>query len=177
MAEDFQHPTILLAYETLLRLLIQHLATLPSLPQHLVIPKNLTSSLAEDAFSACLRERAPAHAVELLEQGRGVFWSQLTRLRSPLDYVVVSSPAGTTLAEEFTRIALLTRNALNLPGADQHDRVCRLDLKLQRVVANIRNLPGLSRFLLPSFFPDLARIHALAVEISTGDTTWVTCTS
>ena len=50
VAEDFQHPTILLAYETSLLLLIQHLATLPSLPQHLVILKNLTSSLAVDAF-------------------------------------------------------------------------------------------------------------------------------
>ena len=155
VAEDFQHPTILLAYETSLRLLIQHSAALPSLPQHLVILKNLTSSLAVDAFSACLRKRAPAHAVELLEQGRGVFWSQLTRLHSPLDDVVVSSPAGKTLADEFTRLASLIRNALNFHGADQHERVCRLNLKLQRVVTDIRKLPGLSRFLLPSLFPDL----------------------
>ena len=55
VAEDFHHPTTLLAYETSLRLLIQHLATLPSLPQHLIILKNLTTSLAVDAFSACLR--------------------------------------------------------------------------------------------------------------------------
>jgi hypothetical protein len=55
VAEDFQHPTLLLAYETSLRLLIQHLAALPSLPQHLVILKNVMSSLAVDAFSACNR--------------------------------------------------------------------------------------------------------------------------
>jgi CHAT domain-containing protein/tetratricopeptide (TPR) repeat protein len=156
VAEDFQHPSLLLAYETSLRLLIQHLATLPSLPQHLVILKNLTSSLAVDAFSACLRKCAPARAVELLEQGRGVFWTQLTRLRStPLDEVVVSSPAGKMLADEFTRLALLIRNALNSPDAAQHGRVCRLNLELQTVVTNIRNLPGLSRLLLPSLFPDL----------------------
>ena len=156
-AENFQHPTIILAYETSLRLLVQHLATLPSLPQHLVILKNLTSSLAVDAFSACLRKCAPAHAVELLEQGRGVFWSQLTRLHSPLDDVIASGPAGKTLAEEFTRLALLIRNALNSPGVDQHEPMCHLNLALQRVVINIRNLPGLSRFLLPSLFPDLQR--------------------
>ena len=51
-------------------------------------------------------------------------------------------------------MALLVRNA---PGADQHERVCHLNLELQRVVTNIRKLPGLSRFLLPSFFPDLQR--------------------
>jgi CHAT domain-containing protein/tetratricopeptide (TPR) repeat protein len=155
-AEDLQHPSLLLAYEISLRLLIQHLATLPSLPQHLVILKTLTSSLAVDAFSACLRKCAPARAVELLEQGRGVFWNQLTRLRStPLDDVVASCPAGNVLVEEFTRLALLIRNALNSPDPDQHERVCRLNLKLQGIVTNIRNLPGLSRFLLPSLFPDL----------------------
>ena len=93
-AEDLQHSTLLLAYETSFRLLVQHLATLPSLPQHLVILKNLTSSLAVDAFSACLRNADPARAVGLLEQGRGVFWNQLTRLRSPLDDVRASGPAG-----------------------------------------------------------------------------------
>ena len=155
VAEDLQHPTVLLAYETSLRLLIQHLAALPSLPQHLVILKDVTSSLAVDAFSACLRNSAPAHAVELLEQGRGVFWSQLTRLHSPLDDVTVSSPAGKTLADEFTRLALLIRNSLNSPGPDQHERLCHLNYELQTVVTNIRDLPGLSRFLLPSLFPDL----------------------
>jgi CHAT domain-containing protein/tetratricopeptide (TPR) repeat protein len=154
-AEHFQHPTILLAHETGLRLLIQHLAALPSLPQHLVILKKLTSSLAVDAFSACLRHGAPACAVELLEQGRGVFWNQLTRLDSPLDDVVVSSLTGKTLADEFARLALLIRNALKSPGEDQHELVCRLNLKLQTVVADIRDLPGSSHFLLPLPFHDL----------------------
>jgi CHAT domain-containing protein/tetratricopeptide (TPR) repeat protein len=154
-AEHFQHSTMLLAHETGLRLLIRHLAALPSLPQHLVILKMLTSSLAVDAFSACLRHRAPARAVELLEQGRGVFWSQLTRLHSPLDDVIASSLTGKTLAGEFTRLALLIRSALNSPGPDQHEQLCRLNLKLQTVVTDIRDLPGLSHFLLPLPFSDL----------------------
>ena len=155
VAEDFQHHTLLLAYETALRYLVQHLATLPSLPQHLVIFKRLTSSLAVNAFSACLYKRAPARAVELLEQGRGVFWSQLTRLHPPLEDLISTSPAGKELADEFTRLASLIRNAVNSPGAGQHEQVCHLNLEMQRVVTNIRNLPGLSRFLLPSLFPDL----------------------
>ena len=157
LAEDLQHPTILLAYETSLRLLIQHLAILPSLPQHLVILKKHTSSLAADAFSACLRNRSLTNAVELLEQGRGVFWSQLTRLQSPLDDVIVSGSEGKSLADEFTRLALSIRSSLKLPGADQHERLCHLSYDMQRVVTNIRELPGLSRFLLPSLFPDLQR--------------------
>ena len=126
------------------------------MPQHLAILKSLTPSLAVDTFSACLRERAPAHAVELLDQGRGVFWSQLSRLHPRLDdAVLVSSPAGETLADEFTRMALLIRNALTLPGSDQYEGLCRLNLELRTVVTNIRDLPGLSRFLLPSLPLDL----------------------
>ena len=148
-------PGLLLAYETALRFLALHLATLPSLPQHLVIFKSRTSSLAVNAFSACVRKRAPARAVELLEQGRGVFWSQLARLHSPLEDVILASPAGKELADEFTQLASFIRNAVNSPGADQHEQVCHLNLEMQRAVTNIRNLPGLSRFLLPSLFPDL----------------------
>ena len=138
-AEEFRHPTLLLAYETSLRLLAQHLATLPSLPQHLDILKNLTSSLAVDAFSACLRNRSPTIAVELLEQGRGVFWNQLTRLRSPLDDVIATGPAGKTLADEFTRLALLIRNVLDPLGADLHEQVYHLNLELHKVVTGIRD--------------------------------------
>ena len=155
MAHHFQHPTILLAYTTSLRLLTLHLATLPSLPQHLSILKKLTSSLAVDAFSTCIHERALPRAIELLEQGRCVFWSQLTHLRSPLDDVVISGPAGKVLADEFARVALLIRNTLNSPGPDQHERLCHLNFEMHGVVTNVRELPGLSRFLLPSLFPDL----------------------
>ena len=156
-AEKFYDPTTLLAYETALRLLVQHLAALPALPHHLGLLKSLSSFLAVDAFSACLRNQSPTKAVELLEHGRAIFWSQLTRFRSPLDSVIKSGSQGKVLADEFTHLTSLIRNTLNSPGADQHDRVCRLNLELQKVVSKIRELPGLSRFLLPPFFSDLQR--------------------
>ncbi|KAF8132994.1 TPR-like protein [Boletus edulis] len=155
VAEEFQHPSTLLAYETSLQLLIHHLAALPSLPQHLAILKERSASLAVDAFSACLRRGDRVRAVELLEQGRSIFWSQLSRLRFPLDDVMASGPAGRLLADEFMRAASLTRIALDSPGADQHGRLCHLNLELQRIIINIRELPGFSRFLLPSFFSDI----------------------
>ncbi|KAF8431491.1 CHAT domain-containing protein [Boletus edulis BED1] len=153
--EEFQHPSTLLAYETSLRLLMHHLAALPPLPQHLIILKERSASLAVDAFSACLRRGARVRAVELLEQGRSVFWSQLSRLRFPLDDVMASGPAGRLLADEFMHVASLIRIALDSPGADQHGRLCHLNLEMQRIIINIRELPGLSRFLLPSLFSEL----------------------
>ena len=155
VAERFQHSSTLLAYETSLRLLVGHLSTLPSLPRHLDLLKKATSSLAVDAFSACLRNRALARAVELLEQGRGVFWSQLTRLRLPLDDVIAAGLAGETLADEFSRLTSDIRSALNSSDHDQHDRLYHLNSELKRLVNKIRELPGLSHFLLPLPFSDL----------------------
>ena len=151
-AEAFHHSTTLLAYETALRLLVQHLTTFPSLPQNLNVLRSLISSFAVDAFSAGLRRQYSKKAVELLEQGRGVFWSLL---HSPLNDVAACGPAGRTLVEAFRYLTSAIHNAFDSPGPDQHDRVCRLNLELQDVVSNIRELPGLSRFLLPSLFPDL----------------------
>ena len=156
-AEKIHHATTLLAYETALRLLVQHLAALPALPHHFGLLKHLSSSLAVGAFSACLRSRSLTKAVALLEQGRAVFWNRLTRLRSPLDNVIESGPQGKVLADEFTHLTSLVRNTLNSPGPDQHDHVCRLNVELQKVVSKIRELPGLSRFFLPLLFSELQR--------------------
>ena len=92
VAEDSHRPTTLLGYQTSLRLLILHLITLPSLPRHLTVLKSSTLLLAVDALSACLHNYSPKDAIVLLEQGRGVFWNQLTRLHPPLDDVIASGP-------------------------------------------------------------------------------------
>ncbi|KAH0833940.1 TPR-like protein, partial [Lanmaoa asiatica] len=155
VAEEFGHPSTLLAYETSLRLLAQHLVVLPSLPQHLAVLKKLTSSLAVDAFSACLRHDVPAPAVELLEQGRAVFWRQLTRLRSPLNKVIAFSDVGKTLTDKFTGLSSFIRDVLSAPSPAQHDQAWHLNIQLQKVVTDIRRLPGLSRFLLPALFSEL----------------------
>ena len=157
VAEEFRHSSTLLAYQTSLRFLVQHLVALPSLPRHLTVLKERTSSLAVDAFSACLRHSAPGAAIELLEQGRAVFWSQLTRLRSPLDEVVTSSKAGKALADKFRRLSFLIREVLSSPSTAQHDRAWHLAIQLQKVVTDIRRLPGFSRFLLPALFPELRK--------------------
>ena len=156
-AEECEHTTTVLAYQTFLRFSVQHLATLPSLPQHLALLKQRLTSTAVDAFSACLRYGDPSNAVELLEQGRGVFWSQLTRLRSPLDDLIASDDTGKKLADKFTQSAFLLRGVLDSPpnAGSQHDRAFRLNIQLQDIITEIRKLPGLSRFLLPPLFSDL----------------------
>ncbi|KAI9571847.1 CHAT domain-containing protein [Boletus coccyginus] len=156
-AEDCEHSTTISAYQIFFHFIVQYLATLPSLPQHLALLKQLTTSTVVDAFSACIRYGNPANAVELLEQGRGIFWSQLIRLRSPLDDVIASGGTGKKLADRFTQSAFLFRRVLDGPThtESQHDQACRLNIQLQDIIANIRKLPDLSRFLQPLLFLDL----------------------
>ena len=156
-AEECKHSTTVLAYQTFLRLSVHHLAALPSLHQNLTLLKQLITSLPVDAFSACLRHGNPTNAIELLEQGRGVFWSQFVRLRSPLDDVAASGDSGKKLADKFSQVASFLRAMSDTPpDADsQHDRAWRLSIQLQDVIADIRMLPGLSRFLQPPLFSDL----------------------
>jgi hypothetical protein len=47
--------------------------------------KDFPSTLAVDAASCALRSGDVCRAVELLEQGRTIIWTQMTRFRTPLD--------------------------------------------------------------------------------------------
>ena len=156
-AEECGHNTTVLAYKTFMRFSTQQLVSLLSLPRGLALLKRLTASTAVDAFSACVRHGNVINAVELLEQGRGVFWSQFFRLNPLLDEVVASGDAGSELADRFTRLSSLLRVVLDsAPNAEpRYDLACELNLQLQEVVADIHKLPGLSRFLQPPLFSDL----------------------
>ena len=75
VSEECGHITTVLVYQTFLHFSVQHFGTLLSLPQHLALLKQLMASTAIDTFSACVRFGNPPNAVELLEQGCGIFWS------------------------------------------------------------------------------------------------------
>ena len=156
-AEECQHGTTVLAYQTFLRFSTHHLATLLSLPHDVAQLKKLTASTAADAVSACVRHGDLINAVELLEQGRDLFWSQILRLRSPLDEVIASGDTAKESADSFTRLTSVLRTVLETPiDAESHpDRASPLNVKLQDVVADIRKLPGLSGFLQTPRFSNL----------------------
>ncbi|KAG0698782.1 CHAT domain-containing protein [Suillus ampliporus] len=92
-AEKLKHDSALVAYQTTLKFLDQHISLLP------------LHSLAMDACSCSVRHGALTTAVELLEQGCAVFWTQLSRFRTPLDELSASGDTGAALAEEFKRLS------------------------------------------------------------------------
>jgi CHAT domain-containing protein len=147
-AEQLKHNSALIAYQTTLRFLEQHVALLASSPHHFDVVREV-SSLAMDAFSCSVRYGDLAAAVELVEQGRAVFWTQMVRFRT------LSASGGEALAKEFMQLSFSLRHAFNVSTENQPQSTQQLTMQLDDVISRIRMLPGLSRFLLPQLFPDL----------------------
>ena len=120
--------------------------------------KEATSSLAMDAFSCCVRHSALTTAVELVEQARAIFWTQLARSHTPLEALSASGSAGAALAAEFKKVSFRLRNTLDLTSSEEaSEKYWRLPLQWDDVISRIRMLPNFSRFLLPSLFSDLQK--------------------
>ncbi|KAG0703360.1 CHAT domain-containing protein, partial [Suillus ampliporus] len=156
-AEEMNHGSSLDAYQTALKFLDQHVALLSSSLRHFDVVKEATSTLAMDAFSCSLRNGASTTAVELVEQGHAVFWTQLARFRTPLDELSLSGDTGAALAEEFKQLSSHIRKAFDESTEDQSSQIRRLTMQWDDVVSRIRMLPDFSRFLLPPIFSDLQK--------------------
>ncbi|KAG1768137.1 TPR-like protein [Suillus occidentalis] len=155
-AEEMNHSSALVAYQTALRFLDQHVIFLPSPSRNFDVVREVISSLASDAFSCSLRRGCFATAVELVEQGRAVFWTQLARFRTPLDELSASGAAGEALAAEFMQLSILLRNKFDGPTEDQSSHIRKLTVKWDDVISRIRKHHN-PRFLLPPLFSDLQK--------------------
>ncbi|KAG0703385.1 TPR-like protein [Suillus ampliporus] len=156
-AEELKHSSALVAYQTALKFLDQHVALLPCSSRIFNVIRKAASSLAMDAFSCSLRHGALTTAVELVEQGRAVFWTQSARFRTPLDELSVSGDVGAALAEEFKRLSFRLRNAFDQSAEDQSPQIRQLAIQWDDVVSRIRTLPDFCRFLHPPLFSGLQK--------------------
>ncbi|KAG1787326.1 CHAT domain-containing protein [Suillus plorans] len=104
-----------------------------------------------------VRHGALTTAVELVEQGRAVFWNQLARFSTPLDELSVSGDTGAALAEEFKRLSFRFRSAFDQSAETHSPQIWQLTMQWDEVVSRIRMLPDFSRFLLPPLFSDLQK--------------------
>ncbi|MEU0519994.1 CHAT domain-containing protein [Streptosporangium sp. NPDC006007] len=117
------------------------------------------SQLVGDAAACALNAGRADRAVELLEMGRGVLLAQALESRVDLADLREQDP---TLATRFTYLCVcLDAEETGEPSDGEPDRRRELAEKLARLVAYIRTLPGLSRFLL---LPDAAQLAAEAHE-------------
>ncbi|KAG1860162.1 hypothetical protein DFJ58DRAFT_874879 [Suillus subalutaceus] len=140
-AEMFRHASAVDAYQTALRLL-DRCVTVAKAPE---LRQELTKRHAElmlDAFSAAIRHKQPDLAVEMLEQGRLLLWTQVALHRSILDDLRSCGKQGVRLANSFEQL---------------NHQIEDLQKQRDAVIAQIRRLNGFSNFLIHPSFADIQR--------------------
>ncbi|KAG2340931.1 hypothetical protein BDR05DRAFT_991223 [Suillus weaverae] len=146
LASQHSHGTELEAHATSMQLLDAYMSTTASLSSR----HNIMNG------DVC-------RAVELLEQGRTIIWTQMTRLCTPLDSFQTRGDHTAALMKKFRDLSsLLDKPPANYPEATprvdveaEETRYRRLVEDWNRAGEDIRKIEGLSRFLLPPLFSDL----------------------
>ncbi|KAG2362158.1 hypothetical protein BDR07DRAFT_1071514 [Suillus spraguei] len=160
-SERYQHDSALEAYQVCLDLFDSHVMTRSSIisRREAATAFGGTQSLPVDAASCAIRHDDLRRAVELLEQGRGQQWSLASRFRTPLEDLQLASPE---LADKLSEVNKHLSDAQGSAGSTDRaaaDRAATHYRRLQEqwgaVIADIRNLKGFSRFLLPPSYEDL----------------------
>ncbi|KAG2746772.1 hypothetical protein P692DRAFT_201621352 [Suillus brevipes Sb2] len=162
-ADQHRHATELEAYGTSMQLMDAYMSATASVSSRHRAMKDFPSTLAVDAASCALRDGDVRRAVELLEQGRTIIWTQMTRLRTPLDTLQTHSDHAAALMKRFRDLSsLLDRPPASHADGTQIVDVEAADARYRRlvedwngVVEEIRKVEGFSRFLLPPMFADL----------------------
>ncbi|KAG2130307.1 CHAT domain-containing protein [Suillus bovinus] len=162
-ARQHSHGTQLEACTTSMQLLDAHMSVTASVSSRHNAMKEFPSTLAVDAASCALHSGDVTRAVELLEQGRTIIWTQMTRLRTPLDGLQACGDHAVTLMKKFRDLSSL----LGKPPSSHPERTQRVDVEAEATryrrlvgdwngtVEEIRKVEGFSRFLLPPLFSDL----------------------
>ncbi|KAG1791595.1 uncharacterized protein HD556DRAFT_1520162 [Suillus plorans] len=162
-ASEYSHGTQLEAYTMSMQLLDAYMSVTASVLSRHKAMKEFPRTLAVDAASCALRSGDVPRAVELLEQGRTIIWTQMARLRTPLDSLQTHGDHAVILMKRFRDLSSL----LDKTPADHSEDTPRVDVEADEIryrrlvedwngtVEEIRKIEGFSRFLLPPLFSDL----------------------
>ncbi|KAG0702340.1 TPR-like protein [Suillus ampliporus] len=162
-AAQHAHGTQLEAYSISMHLLNAYMSTTASVSSRHNAMKDFPSTLAVDAASCALRHDDVCRAVELLEQGRTLIWTQMARFRTPLDSLEERGDHPKVLMKRFRDLSSL----LDKPPTDHSEATLRVDVEAEATryrrlvegwnttVEEIRKVEGFAHFLLPPLFSDI----------------------
>ncbi|KAH9971893.1 CHAT domain-containing protein [Russula compacta] len=190
-ARSFRHPSTLTAYQTAISLMQQSLSFAPTLEiQHfrLVAKRDQYEKLPLDYASYLVQIGQLKQAIETLERGRGLLWSEMRGLRASIDQLrAVNLP----LAEKFAAVNqdLEAVTISGSPGVwmedgpaggrEGMDPVSRLVMKQRKLVeerdrlsSQIRAQPGFNTFLIPPSFDTLRSAAARGPVILINHSKW-----
>ena len=171
-ARRYHDKSIICAYSASFRILNHCLILYPSVEsqQTFLASPHIPKSLASDAASAAIDAGDFEAAIELLEQGRVILWSNMEQYRHPLDHLrLVDKELADllrTLSVEREHISVSSRSGLLdieepmlLDAQMRRNRILSEDW--ERVVGRVRKIEGFSNFLRPVPF---ATLRAAAAE-------------
>jgi hypothetical protein len=188
-ARIFRHSSVLTAYKIVMSLMQESLVFAPTLAiQHdrLVEKRGLYEKTPLNFASYQIRAGQLERAIETLEQGRALLWSEMRGLRTSTDQLRAADPV---LADRFTAInqelEILTTSALSngrvgtdggeFEGDEWVAQFAGLMAKQQELlkerdalISEIRDLLGLENFLFPLSFDTLrsAASHGPVIMIN-----------
>ena len=176
IARAIRHPTTLAAYETAMSSMQKSLSFAPTVSlQHTCLvalgPDLICATIPLDFASFHIDFGRLEKAVEILEQGRAMLWSEMRGLRAPVTQLVdQDSPLAKRFAEINRELEALTVSIItpsgrpemkdgDPQGGDGTDPFGRLVIKRRKlveerntIVSKIQGLPGFEGFLrAPSF--------------------------
>jgi hypothetical protein len=138
-------------------LLLPHIAFFGIYPSTRLQSLKEGQSIAMTGASLALNLSDPGKALEIMEQGRAIFWTHTLRLRSPFDdipeelHIQLSS-----LARRLEKIANASENSMDQRYVEKEIAQRRKDSEeFNSLVDQVRCLPGRERFMLPDEYSTL----------------------
>ncbi|KAJ8582403.1 hypothetical protein M405DRAFT_566333 [Rhizopogon salebrosus TDB-379] len=161
-AEKYAYSTLPEAYATSLQLVDAYISATASMSSRHHMMKDLPPTLALDAASCALRHGDVCRAVEVLEQGRTLIWTQMARFRVPIECLQERDHHASALVKKFRELSYLLdkrqkfqEGTLRFRVDVEATRYTGLVDEWKKTVEEIRKLEGFSRFMLPPLFSDL----------------------
>jgi hypothetical protein len=120
---------------------------------------SIATAAAMHAIAVC----QPTMAIEVLEQGRGVFWAQALRLRTALDGLPKELTENLDTAarrlEIGTRASSVSSSTQAKSAIEEEAlKLRQLSEKFEGLIAEVRALPGYERFLLYDEYSKLSAV-------------------
>ncbi|KAJ3996663.1 CHAT domain-containing protein [Lentinula boryana] len=158
-AREYRHTSIIQAYTVSLTLLTRFLVATPSVElQHKFLRSTSTipKTLASDAAAAAIDAEQLDVAIEFLEQGRSMLWSEMRNFRPPLEQL---REVNTTFADELQKLttqlehqatsveapSMLNESPIPVEVRQKNHRI--LSERLDGLLGQIRKLEGFANFL------------------------------
>jgi len=171
-ADEHSHKSALDAYQAAVELLPRMaMLGLALQPRQRALTSG-SDGLAHNTAACAIRSRRYDKAVELLEEGRAIFWSQALELHMPMTRlrevapVLESNLKSLSSALEQGSLRDTSRNPTDSPqkliSMEQEARhFCRLNTEWLETLAEVRRLPDFQDFLHPS---RLSTLQSAAVD-------------